>query len=127
VAAAMAAWKAEQPLLDPDRLVFIDETGASTNMVRRYGRCPKGERLIDKTPWGHWKTTTFVGVSSTRIERTCPSCASVNVRPVKNRRPRRRDRNPASPSRPNFLFHSSTMLIGAPTTRAISFHVNRSA
>lgn len=61
MAAARAAWKAEQPLLDPDRLVFIDETGASTNMVRRYGRCPKGERLIDKTPWGHWKTTTFVG------------------------------------------------------------------
>ena len=41
--------------------MFIDETGASTNMVRRYGRCPIGERLIDKTPWGHWKTTTFVG------------------------------------------------------------------
>ena len=61
MAAARAAWKAEQPFLDPDRLVFIDETGASTNMVRRYGRCPIGERLIDKTPWGHWKTTTFVG------------------------------------------------------------------
>ena len=61
MAAARAVWKAEQPLLDPERLVFIDETGASTNMVRRYGRCPPGERLVDKTPWGHWKTTTFVG------------------------------------------------------------------
>ena len=29
-------------------------------MVRRYGRCPKGERLVDATPWGHWKITTFV-------------------------------------------------------------------
>jgi transposase len=39
--------------------VFIDETGAATNMARRYGRCPKGQRLLCKQPWGHWKTTTF--------------------------------------------------------------------
>ena len=47
--------------LDPERLVFLDETWARTNMVRRYGRCPRGQRLIDKTPHGHWKTTTFLG------------------------------------------------------------------
>lgn len=29
-------------------------------MIRRYGRCPTSERLIDKTPYGHWKTTTFL-------------------------------------------------------------------
>ena len=29
-------------------------------MTRRYGRCPRGERLICPVPWGHWKTTTFV-------------------------------------------------------------------
>ena len=46
--------------MDPARFVFLDETGASTNMVRRYGRCARGERLVDATPWGHWKTTTFV-------------------------------------------------------------------
>ncbi len=46
--------------MDPARFVFLDETGASTNMVRRYGRCPRGERLVDATPWGHWKTTTCV-------------------------------------------------------------------
>lgn len=28
-------------------------------MTRRYGRCPKGRRLLCKVPWGHWKTTTF--------------------------------------------------------------------
>jgi hypothetical protein len=39
--------------MDPDRFVFLDETGASTNMVRRYGRCPRGERLVDTTPHGH--------------------------------------------------------------------------
>ncbi|PVE20487.1 hypothetical protein DC522_32010 [Microvirga sp. KLBC 81] len=29
-------------------------------MVRRYGRCRRGERLVDATPWGHWKITTCV-------------------------------------------------------------------
>jgi transposase len=29
-------------------------------MARRYGRCPRGERLVASVPWGHWKTTTFV-------------------------------------------------------------------
>ena len=34
--------------------------GASTNMTRRYGRSRRGQRLIAKVPYGHWKTTTFV-------------------------------------------------------------------
>jgi len=42
-------------------LVFIDETGASTKMARRYGRAPRGERCRAPVPHGHWKTTTFVG------------------------------------------------------------------
>ena len=37
------AWFEGQLDLDPDRLVFIDETWASTNMARRYGWAPKGE------------------------------------------------------------------------------------
>jgi transposase len=53
-------WKAAQPQLDPSKLVFIDETWASTNMTRRYGRSPKGQRLVCAVPHGHWKTTTFV-------------------------------------------------------------------
>jgi transposase len=54
------AWFEGQLDLDPDRLVFIDETWASTNMVRRHGRCLRGERLRASVPHGHWKTTTFV-------------------------------------------------------------------
>jgi len=54
------AWAERMPGLDPGRLVFIDETGANTKMTRRYGRCPRGERLVDAVPHGHWKTTTFV-------------------------------------------------------------------
>jgi transposase len=59
VAQAREAWKADRANLDPDKLVFIDETGASTKMVRLRGRCRRGQRLLAKAPFGHWKTTTF--------------------------------------------------------------------
>ena len=58
VAEARERWKAGQAELDAQQLVFIDETGADTKMVRAYGRCSRGERLVCKQPWGHWKTTT---------------------------------------------------------------------
>lgn len=51
---------AEQPKLDAQRLVFIDETAVTTKMVRQYGRAPIGERLVAKVPHGHWKTLTLV-------------------------------------------------------------------
>ncbi len=44
-----------------ERLVFIDESGASTKMTRLYGRCPRGKRLVCAVPHGHWKTATFIG------------------------------------------------------------------
>jgi transposase len=47
--------------LSIDRLVFIDETWAATNMTRRQGRALRGERLVAAVPYGHWKTTTFIG------------------------------------------------------------------
>ena len=53
-------WFDGQLDLDPEHLVFIDETWASTNMARTRGRAPKGERLRAGVPHGHWKTTTFV-------------------------------------------------------------------
>jgi hypothetical protein len=48
----------EQGLLDPARLVFIDETAVTTNMVRPNGWSP--ERLIGEVPMGHWETLTFI-------------------------------------------------------------------
>ncbi len=42
------------------RPVFIDETWATTNMARRYGRAPRGQRLVASVPHGHWQTTTFL-------------------------------------------------------------------
>ena len=46
--------------MDAERFVFIDETATTTNLTRRYGRCPSHLRLIAKAPYGHWKTTTLV-------------------------------------------------------------------
>ncbi|OAI30962.1 transposase [Methylosinus sp. R-45379] len=54
------AWFDSQLDLDPEKLVFIDETWTTTNMARKNGRAPKGERLRAGVPHGHWKTTTFV-------------------------------------------------------------------
>lgn len=54
--------------MEPASFVFLDETSAATNMIRRYGWGPKGERLVDSAPHGHWRTTTFVaGLRATGI------------------------------------------------------------
>jgi transposase len=60
IAEAREKWRALQPLLAAKRLIFIDETGVTTNMVRRYGRAPRGQRVKGYAPNGHWKVTTFV-------------------------------------------------------------------
>jgi transposase len=52
--------------MSPARLVFVDETGAATNMARRYGRSPRGKRLDGPVPHGHWKSTTFVAGLTSR-------------------------------------------------------------
>jgi hypothetical protein len=64
--------------LDPDKLVFIDETWASTNMARTRGRAPRGERLRASIPHGHWKTTTFVAGlrPSGKSQSSCTACGS---------------------------------------------------
>src|SRR6478609_7859436 len=47
-------------MLDPARLVFIDETAVSTNLARVRGRAPSGDRVIGTVPLGAWETITFV-------------------------------------------------------------------
>ncbi len=57
-----------QPLLSAKRLIFLDETGVTTNMIRRYGRAPRGQRVKGFAPAGHWKVTTFLaGLASSGI------------------------------------------------------------
>ena len=61
IAAAREEWRKGQKDLDVRKRVFLDETWASTNMARVYGRCSKGKRLKFSVPQGHWRTTTFIG------------------------------------------------------------------
>jgi transposase len=60
VALARRRWIQKQGLLDSSCLVFLDETSVNTCMARLYGRCPRGERLVGRVPFGSWKTLTFV-------------------------------------------------------------------
>jgi len=60
VARQRTAWRDAQSTFDVTKLVFIDETWVKTNMVRPRGRAPRGQRLVDKTAHGHWRTSTFL-------------------------------------------------------------------
>ncbi len=46
--------------MDPQRLVFIDETWTKTNMAPLRGWAPRGQRLKAKVPHGKWRTLTFL-------------------------------------------------------------------
>ena len=91
VAAARTAWAQDQAKFDPDRLVFIDETGTNTKMARLRGRAPRGKWLVGKVPYGHWMTTTFVaGLRSTALTAPCVTDGPMNgnaflVIPVRKR------------------------------------------
>lgn len=54
------AWQQKAAMLDVQRLVFLDESGAKTDMTRFYGRCFDGQRVREATPQGHWYTTTML-------------------------------------------------------------------
>lgn len=60
MAAARRRWQDTQPVHDARGYVFIDESGVTTDLLRRYGRSPRGVRLRDYTPYGHWQTHTVV-------------------------------------------------------------------
>ena len=55
-----AEWRSWSQSVDSRRLILIDETWAKTNMTRLRGRSLRGQRLVEKTPHGHWKTTTLI-------------------------------------------------------------------
>ena len=65
-------WRAWQARLDPDRLVFIDETWIKTNMAPLRGWAAKGKRLRAFAPHGHWRTLTFLG--ALRCDRLTAPC-----------------------------------------------------
>ena len=74
VKARREQWSAEQTGWDPHKLVFVDESGAKTNMTRLRGRAREGARVLDCAPHGHWCTTTLLG--ALRLDGTS-ACMSV--------------------------------------------------
>jgi transposase len=79
VAEARRAFIRRQPALNPDHLVFIDETWATTNMVRRYGWAARGLRLLAAVPHGHWQVTTLVaGRRTSGITAPCVFDGAIN-------------------------------------------------
>jgi transposase len=69
VAQARLAWWTEADDgvggIGPERLVFLDECGALTTMVRLHGRSPRGRRARASAPFGHWTRVTVLGALGT--------------------------------------------------------------
>ena len=79
VARKRARWKTYQGRIDPERLVFIDETWTKTNMAPLRGWSPRGQRLLAKVPGGHWRTTTFLAaLRCDRIDAPCVINGPIN-------------------------------------------------
>lgn len=57
---ARARWLQAVSHVPHSRLLFLDESGAKTNMTRLYGRGPRGARVYDHVPLGRWETTTMI-------------------------------------------------------------------
>ncbi|MFD1883898.1 IS630 family transposase, partial [Paracoccus pacificus] len=60
IARYRARWRRHQGRIDPQRLVFLDETWVKTNMAPLRGWGPRGQRLPGRQPHGHWRTLTFI-------------------------------------------------------------------
>ena len=56
----------EVAAIDPERLIFLDESGVTTQMTRLYARCQGGRRIHEGAPQGHWKVLTTLGAMSLR-------------------------------------------------------------
>jgi putative transposase len=79
VARRRARWTARQASVAAERLVFIDETWAKTNMAPLRGWGRRGERLIGKAPHGRWRTLTFIAALRVdRIEAPCVFDGPIN-------------------------------------------------
>ncbi len=47
--------------VDPDRLVFLDESGLDTRLTRTHARAPRGQRVVGRVPGGRWRRLTILG------------------------------------------------------------------
>jgi transposase len=61
---ARSAWRRRTGLLDPRRLVFVDECGTNIGLVPLRARAPKGARAYGKAPRNRGKNTTLLASMS---------------------------------------------------------------
>jgi transposase len=79
VARKRIRWRRYQGRVDPERLVFVDETWAKANMTRTHGRALRGQRLIGRVPHRHWTTMTFLaGLRTEGIVAPCVIDGPIN-------------------------------------------------
>ena len=75
MARARAAWHADPDAgvggISPERLVFLDECGALTNMACLHGRAPRGQRALGTAPAGRWERVTMLGGTAKGSARSC--------------------------------------------------------
>jgi transposase len=50
--------------IPPEKLIFLDESGVTTQMTRGYARASGGRRVHEATPGGHWKILTILSALS---------------------------------------------------------------
>ena len=46
-------------------MVFLDESGVTTEMTRRYGWAPRSQRVAEAVPAGHWRILTVLAALTT--------------------------------------------------------------
>jgi transposase len=80
VATERRQWRDSQTVRAADGYVFLDESGVTTDLLRRYGRSPRGARLHDHTPCSHWQTHTVLAT----LRRTGLAATAVLDGPVDN-------------------------------------------
>ena len=79
VAAARRHWRDWQPARDAAQYIFLDECGVTTDLLRRYGRSPRGTRLSDHTPCNHWQTHTVVAALRAGESSAPPRCLTARL------------------------------------------------
>src|SRR5262249_6508510 len=79
-----AQWRKYQNKIEPERLVFVDETWTKTNMAPLRGWGPRGRRIKAKVPYGHWNTTTFLAALTIGSRRRGFLRVRSTVRPSKS-------------------------------------------
>jgi transposase len=77
-----AAYQARVTAIGPNRLVFVDESGMTTKMARRFARAPGGERARGAVPFGHWRRLTVLGALSSEGVVAAMSIEAATSQPV---------------------------------------------